>query len=135
MIGKILVPILFCLGAVCIACSLAYGQTVPDPISDPSGFFTALISGFTARDWLLVGGFAVCGLTALARWQRVRLASWLPFLGTKLGGYLLAFGFAMLYAVGVGLVKRLEAVEIVKVAILDGLAAGTVWEIAKDVKR
>ena len=113
---------------------LCLGFAVPDPLVDFGGWVDALVKGFGARDWLIVGGLAVLGLTALVRWQRSWLVKKVPFFGGQAGGYVLGFGIAALTSLAGGLVGHVAWLEVVKQALIQGFLASGLWQALKDFK-
>lgn len=77
--------------------AVAFGQ---DPTLDPAAYLDALLRATQGRQWIVVVGFALTGLTALLR---KGLGAKLPWFKTDRGGAALAIITAVFGAVGASL--------------------------------
>lgn len=111
------------------ALALAAGE-VPNPDTDAPGWLKALYTAATSKEWGIVVGLAMVGLTyPIRRWG----AAVVPWFKTKLGGITLAFVLGMLGTLGVAAAAGAKiTLVLVAVTVSSTATAAGVWGWVKD---
>lgn len=121
-------------------CAVAYAAVaaVPDVTTDPAGFFQVLFAAIMSKNGTGIAAIMLFGLMALLRWEKVPLVKWVPFLGTRMGGWILLFVTSFGGALGnAWLAAGASAAFSVDVLLRALYAAGVAvagWEFMKDAK-
>jgi len=112
--------------ALLASSAIANAAGVPTPDEDAPAWALALYTAITSGEWKLAGGLVLLGLTWLVRSWGVRL---IPWLGTSLGGIVLAFVLALASTFGLALATGASfTLASVAVAIGTAATAAGVWE-------
>ena len=104
---------------------------VPDLEEDPGGFFSMVYERLHNGEWLMAFGGMLILIVFLVR--KV-LSKWIKWFDTKLGGYTVSFGTAMLLALGTALLAGQGiSIGLMLTAVSVAFAASGGWEAVNDL--
>ena len=112
--------------------AVAFGATIPEPWTDPAGFFGWVISLFQGKNWPALIGAAVILVVWLIRTKAAWLTDKWTWLKTRWGGYFLAALLAALPVVAQGLVDGLGWAEVLRRVVMALAIAISGWQVLKD---
>lgn len=103
----------------------------PDPSADLPGYLNELAKLLSSRSWVLLVCAVLLGVVTLVR-KVLPLAKWVPWLGTRLGGWVLNFGLSLLGGFATYMLGGLPLWDALVTAVVAALAAAGAVEAAKD---
>lgn len=113
------------IGFGCVSIAMAQGIAPPDPEADTAGFLRALYDAATTKQWTVLAGLAMIGVTyAVRRWV---LGSW-EWAQSRVGGFVIAAVLSLLGTFGLALGSGAElSVGLVLDALGTAMAAAGGW--------
>lgn len=136
-----------CIVAIALAAagaSISYAQTdavsdagelpaADDPGPDPSDALGGILDAVRAGRWVVAIGGVLWILVYALRAQRLR--RWIPWLGTRSGGYVIAFGLPVIAALAAGMYDDgTVSIDLILAALGTGFVASGLHGAKKDVR-
>lgn len=114
---------------LCLSATAFAAPDVPPPDIDASAWAKAVYAAVTSKEWSVVIGLALVGLTYVARrWA----LGWISWFKTPFGGLVLAFGISLAGTLGVALAAGARpSLSLVATALSGAAAAAGLWEWLK----
>ncbi len=96
---------------------------------------TDIVSALTGRNWIALQAAILVAVVAVLRRPeaRISLARWVPFFGSRWGGYTMTFAIAGLATIGGGFASGWST-DLISQALLNGVSAAFGWNLFKDLK-
>jgi len=130
-------------GPPAVAAGPSTSPSIPDPTADPADWLKTVFNYAMKKEFIPLLAAILVGVVAFLRWKgkdgtpKIPIVKWVPWFGTKWGGWTLNLIVSLIGAIGTALASVGPGGVtwgLILQAVLVAITAATGWQLWKDAK-